>query len=463
MAAALVVRWALVGMLWTEETGPVAYEHGAIAENLLAGRGFSIWFLGTEGPTSQQAPFYPFALAGLYALFDKSTAHLLMQLVQSVVGAGLVGVVFWLARRVLPKLPSAAWTAAIGAAIFPPHIYMVTHLQVAVWAAFGVTLLFALVAEPRVRQQAWGSCWAGLTAGGLLLIDPILALALPWAWLMWLRGVAADQAISRWEVARRAVMMPAVAWVLVMPWLVRNYVVHGEFVFVKSTFGYALWQGNNPLSWGTDKIPKSSSQTLLHQHDGTLAGRNQALWAARHETLYIDDVLLKPGGFQQFAGLTEPQRSRLLEQEAYSFIHDQPQRYAELCLQRLRYFLLFDETNPKTQHPWYRASTIIWFVLSLVGLLAGGPHARRLWPIYGACFTLTLFHSLTIVSARFRIPLEPLTFLWCSLTLGPPLSRLTTAWREARTPIPAEDDTPTLSVPHLRKSSRRASRERRAA
>ena len=34
---------------------------------------------------------------------------------------------------------------------------------------------------------------------------------------------------------------------------------------------------------------------------------------------------------------------------------DEPGRYARLCLRRLRYFVLFDETNPKTRSTVYRA------------------------------------------------------------------------------------------------------------
>ena len=41
---------------------------------------------------------------------------------------------------------------------------------------------------------------------------------------------------------------------------------------------------------------------MRQQHDGTLAGMDRALWEARHETLYIDDVLLKPTGYREFAG-----------------------------------------------------------------------------------------------------------------------------------------------------------------
>ncbi len=37
-----------------------------------------------------------------------------------------------------------------------------------------------------------------------------------------------------------------------------------------------------------------------------------------------------------------------------------------------------------------------------------------MWPLYAIVAAVTLFHTLTIVSARFRLPIEPLTFVWAA-------------------------------------------------
>jgi hypothetical protein len=65
---AVVVRVASVVVLQSHHVARSTYEHGEIAANVLAGRGFSIKFLGAEGPTSQQAPVYPLAVAAAYAV-----------------------------------------------------------------------------------------------------------------------------------------------------------------------------------------------------------------------------------------------------------------------------------------------------------------------------------------------------------------------------------------------------------
>ena len=458
---ALTLRIGLVLAVSRELTRPLAFEHGRIAENLLAGRGFSITFLGTEGPTSQQAPFFPVLLAAAYGIFGvaKPAAFLAVQLLQCLVGSGLVLAVVWLAWSLLPDLPVVGWIAGLGAALYPPHIYMVTHLQVVVWATTLLSVLLAMAVSPRWRATWSGAAWIGLLAAALLLVEPILSLSLPVIGLVVLltlrvrsngqdlrstasqeltpsvrsttsqdltrsvRSTGSTGSTRRRNVLGRLALMAGVAALGIAPWIVRNWRVHGEFVFIKSTFGYAFWQGNNPASCGTDKIPKASAQEALRNHDGTLAGIDRAMWEARHETIYIDDLLLKPGGYRPFLGLSEPQRSRLLGRQAWEFVRANPAAYARLCLQRLRYFLLFDETNPKAASRVYRLATVAWLVLAGVGLLATLGRWRQLWPTYAIFALVTLFHTLTITSVRFRIPIEPLGIVWAAAGIGPLVQR----------------------------------------
>jgi hypothetical protein len=374
---------------------------------------------------------------------------------------------------------------------------MVTHIQVAVWAALCLTSLVALAASPRGRSSWRKAAAVGVLAGILLLIEPILALALPLvAWMFWRADLGQDPASGGrrsleklplpkgagsaspgphlFDRLGRQALIASVAALVIAPWMWRNYRVHGEAVFIKSTFGYAFWQGNNSLSWGTDKIPKRSAEALRADHDGSLAGMHRAMWEARHETLYIDDVLLAPGGYREFAGLSEPQRSRLLFDRAWDFIRHEPARYLRLCARRLRYFLLFDETNPKTANRVYRIGAVTWLVLAFTGSLALAGQWRRLWPTWAIFAVVALFHTLSIVSARFRIPIEPISFVWAAGAVAPLVDRLIVApwvrWRASRRKDSGEDSGrlphPILQGPHRRATTRRpasaaALRERR--
>lgn len=445
-AVALGVRLAAVLLLPVPSGGPVTYEHGAIAENLLAGRGFSVWYLGTEGPTSQQAPWVPLVLAGCYALLGVgSTAALYAyQLLQCAAGVALVAAVVRLTRYLFPNRPGTALVAGWAAALYPPHIYMATHVQAAPWAALGVVGVLAIACNRSALVTWQRAAAAGLVGGWLLLVDPITALVLPPALLQMLITACRRQratsgrrsTVRTWRPLARCAVFPLATLIVVAPWLVRNYRVHGEFVFIKSSFGYALWQGNNSLSWGTDKVPKPSVAAMLADHDGSLVSQNQALWEARHETLYIDDVLLKPDGYRDFRGLSEPERSRVLGKRAKAWIEAHPIAYVKLCAQRLKYFLLWDATNPKAMHPLYRLSSVAWLTFGLIGLAAARAEWRVLWPTVLSFAGIAAFHVLTITSARFRIPVEPLGFVWGAVGFVPAAAnvwnRLTSAWRAAR-------------------------------
>ncbi|MBX7166230.1 MAG: hypothetical protein K1X74_07760 [Pirellulales bacterium] len=447
-AFALAARLTVVWLLADAAHPPYTFEHGQIAANLLAGKGFAIRFLGSEGPTSQQAPCYPLLLAAVQTFCGQGLASLyLMQVLQALAGAACVVLVAQLAARWFPESPAAGWFAGLLAAVHPTQLYAVAQIQPVVWIT--LCLFVVLWLAQRAGTSGWrGPLWFGAAAGWLLLWEPILAVALPIAALARLladRG----QGLSWTAGLKRLALTVATAALVIAPWLARNYAVHGELVFIKSTFGYAFWQGNNPLSLGTDKLPTEASRAATAQREDSLAARAGAVQSARLATRYIDDVALTPADYRQLALLGEPQRCRWLGQRAVDFIRTQPDRYARLCLARLRYFLLFDETNPRTANAVFRVTTVAWLVLGTTGLLATWSRIRVLWPSVVIFLAVTAFHALTISSVRFRLPIEPLAWIWAAGALAPLAAHLRVARRDSATALPAPlPEGATLSGPH---------------
>ncbi len=413
---AVAARAAAVLLLQSHTVPRSTYEHGEIAANLLAGRGFAVQFLGADGPTSQQAPAYPLLVAAAYALGGVGTPRALLglELFQAILGGLTAASAVWLCREAAPGRPRAALLAGLVAAIHPTLVYSATHVQVATLATLLLTATLAAAYRAGRTGQGRHAAGAGGLLGLLLLTDPILGLVLP--------GAAAAIAIGagRRRGLRLAGVMAVVAAIVVAPWIARNYRVHGELVLVKSTFGYAFWQGNCALSQGTDKVVRPSVETALARPgDGGLKGWNQALWAARHEAGYLDDVALTAADYRTLGAIGEPARSRLLFRRALADLRAEPGRYPTLCLRRLRYFFLFDETNPKTRSPLYRAAQLGLGAWAVAGWLAIGPTLRRrLAPTAWTVGLIALFHALTIVSARFHIPIEPILGVWGAVGLS---------------------------------------------
>jgi hypothetical protein len=422
IALAIAVRIAAVLVLRNHEVAHSTYEHGEIAANLLAGRGFSIRFLGADGPTSQQAPLYPLIVAAAYAIGGVGTprALLILELAQSLLGGLLVWGVLRLTRSLAPGRPLVAATAGLLMAVHPTLIYAATHVQV---AGLGATLLVWALAWA-YRTGASGRPRHAVITGGILallaLSDPILSLTMiGMALAMWqgCRGLIGGR--QRFVLLCSVTMVAALMWL--SPWLVRNYRVHGEFVAIKSTFGYAFWQGNCALSEGTDKVRRESIEPILRRGRAasTLSGLNRALWDARHEAGYLDDIALTKADKLWLGSFSEPERSRILFRRALSDLAADPWRYPLLCLRRLRYFVLFDETNPKSRVLVYRVSHLALTLVAMFGILLAGRAVRgRLMPTIITAAAITLFHTLTIVSARFHIPLEPLTAIWAAAGLA---------------------------------------------
>lgn len=478
---AILLRAGAVLVLQSHRVPHSTYEHGEIAANLLVGRGFSVRFLGADGPTSQQAPVYPLLVTGAFALAGVETpqALLILELGQALVGGLLVACVLMLARELAHGRPWVALTAGLLTACHPTLVYAATHVQVALLAATLLTLAFAGGFRTGRTGRMRDAVLTGLALAALILTDPILGLAgagIAWAVALgqprgalllppplWeSAGVGGsgpqrphspspsltlphkgggDQNARRQPQPNRAntrrpfhpqsppflsdrsrvrsltltATIAITALLGISPWIVRNAWVHGEIVFIKSTFGYAFWQGNCALSEGTDKVVRSSVERALAKSTGGLRGLNEALWAARHEAGYVDDVALTPADYRMLAALSEPERSRVLFRRALDDLRADPGRYPRLCLRRLRYFVLFDETNPKTRNAIYRASHLGLTLLVAIGLLlAPGDLRRRLAPTLVTAALVTLFHALTIVSARFHIPLEPLMAVWAA-------------------------------------------------
>ncbi len=420
---AVIARVVAVLVLQSHLIPHSTYEHGEIAANLLAGKGFSVMFLGAFGPTSQQAPIYPFLVAAAYAIGGVGTPNslLILELGQSLLGGWMVLEVMRLARAIAPGHRVAVIVAGLIAALHPTLVYASTHIQVAPLACALLVASLAHAAEARTIRQA---CGVGFLLGLLVLTDPILGLvALSAAWLI------ARNCNGFRPAIRPIASLAATSVLVVAPWIARNYAVHHELVFVKSTFGYAFWQGNCDLSEGTDKVVRASVERKLAARGDSLRSLNESLWAARHEAGYLDDIALTAADYRILRVVSEPERSRILFRRSLFELGKQPGRYMTLCLRRLRYFFLFDETNPKTRSTLYRASHLGLTIAALAGFLfCRASQRRKLSPILLAIALIAAFHTLTIVSSRFHIPIEPLF----ALAAGLGLTRFSTVVKPAR-------------------------------
>ncbi|MBI4864843.1 MAG: glycosyltransferase family 39 protein [Candidatus Riflebacteria bacterium] len=138
--------------------------------------------------------------------------------------------------------PVTAWGAGLIGALYPSFVYcsnqlIDTGMAVLLFCAY----LLAVVQANRTCTAAW-LIVTGVVGGLNLLVRAnmvtVLA-ALPLGWLALSPGLPLPALI------RRTASVWAVTALVVLPWTVRNCLVHGQLVVLTTNGGYNLWLGNN--------------------------------------------------------------------------------------------------------------------------------------------------------------------------------------------------------------------------
>jgi 4-amino-4-deoxy-L-arabinose transferase-like glycosyltransferase len=229
-----------------DRTG-VVNEMERLAYSLATGHGFSSPYGGDTGPSAWTAPLYPWVVSLAFRAFGifSNGAGFAMLVFNSVFSALTSWTIYRIARRVFNQTVTV-WSGWVWA-LLPYSIYWSVHW---IWetslSAFLLSLLFMLTLEMESddRLSSWvafGLLWgiAALTNTSVLAWLPFSGCWL--AYQLHRRG-------KRFLVP--AVLSAAVFWMTLMPWLVRNYSVFGQPIFVRGAFGVNLRAGNNPLAEG---------------------------------------------------------------------------------------------------------------------------------------------------------------------------------------------------------------------
>jgi hypothetical protein len=297
--------------------------------------------------------------------------------------------------------------------VYPAFIISVTHIQavpfVTAWLVLMVLWGFRTAEDFRPRNLVILGVWAALGA----LTDPTLLLpgivTLGYLGTVW-------RSRAGWIGAAWCVGLTAGVIALALtPWTIRNSVVHQRLVPIKNSFWYVLWQGNGPEASGTDKLilPPREGEPELPVTD--VAGRFRKLLSERRESVSVNSVL--PADFlARLAAMpTEIERMDAFGNRIRDFLRKNPGHYLRMCLRRLKYFVTFDPTNPKSGHPLYRLSYLVAAGSGLVGAVLTRSQWRRLILVFGAMVGIALPSILIITSARFRLPAEALLIILAAL------------------------------------------------
>jgi hypothetical protein len=210
-------------------------EYGNIARALLQGRGFADPFSRRSGPTAWMPPVLPLLLAGFFWISEGDGDVVLTVIVVLkdlvLIGTGLL--VLGLAQQTMPR-----FGAGLAAAVF--LLGVLSQFRFCFQWTHDCWLVL-LVLDLVIAGFCW---WTPLRNGKRAVVWGVLggvcALSNPIVGLAW--GLGSLLLGWRQRAWSRLSLALALAGLTVAPWLVRNALVFGRLIPVKSNLAYELWQ-----------------------------------------------------------------------------------------------------------------------------------------------------------------------------------------------------------------------------
>jgi len=233
----LTLRLGYVAWLLQEPRPIVGDGYPEIAQNILAGKGFSPTPLREY---SIRTPGYPLFIAAVWSIVPLGARYVALLAAQAILSVAGCGLLFTIANAVFGR--RAALAGAFLFALSPSNIVHcaqpISESLNLVWIALAVLLAMRLYRSGRYATAiGLGLIWgvAGLTRPEATLI--FLPLFLPIL-------VATHLTIAtRFSVCATAVLTKIA---VMAPWVARNFVVYGAFVLHVPLAGFNLFYGTYP-------------------------------------------------------------------------------------------------------------------------------------------------------------------------------------------------------------------------
>ena len=378
---ALVLRVGLIAWLHSYDF-PSAWAHfafgmetGSIAGSIASGEGFSSPFGKPTGPTAWVGPVYPYLCAVVFRLFGSFSpaSGFVMLLLNSVFAALTCLTIVQIGERTLGR-KVGLWAGWVWAAAPFFMQWTVTWVWDMSLSALLLSLLFLLALDLR-HTGSWQK-WIGfgLLWGVAALTNPSLLSFLPFS-LAW----AAYHLHREQQPWLRLLAIALFACGLaIAPWLVRNRVVFGETVFIRSNFWFEFHLGNYHLSNGLG-------------------------WRGKHPTVNAEE-------FEQYRRLGELGYVAQARQQALKFLREYPGEFVQLTLRRFRYFwdgtpVLYSRAEVKLWQPWMVLSFSLLALLGLARGLGRSVNGAGLFALLLLAYPALYY--LTYANIRYRHAIEP--------------------------------------------------------
>lgn len=410
-AIALLALGVRLVYLWQVRDCPLADQlivdarsYSEWADRLVAGD-----WIGTT--TFYQAPLYPYLLGVIKLAVGNDLWAI--KVIQCIMGAAACAVFYQGVRRWAGQ--TAGIIAGVGLALYPPAIFFDTLIQKANLSLVFMSLLIWALARFAARPAWPGALLIGVIQGGLMLTreETLLLLPVLGAWMLW--SVWRLQPPSPVSAPAQRVMLtrvaPLVAFaaglaVFLLPVLIRNKHVGGEWVVTTSQAGPNFYIGNNPRANGTYQPLRPGRANVPFERQDAFELAEQATGRK----------------------LTPKEVSQYWMGESFKFIRTQPGDWMQLMGKKALLLVnWFEVTDAEDQYFFERYSSLgsvlsrVWHLgvvlpLAVAGLVLAWPRRRELIVLYAVAGVLAVSVVAFYVFGRYRYPF--VLSIWPFMAIG---------------------------------------------
>jgi len=350
-----------------------------LASNLMRGNGY----VREDGqPTACRPPTYSFFLAGVYSVFGFNYSA--GRIAHAIVGSITCLVIYVLAKKLFSKL--VAIVALAGAVVYPLFIYMTGEFFPDTVALLPAVLsLWVAVSMMESKSSGWP-----LLLGVLLAITITLrttySFLLPFLVLWFFVVFKLKQAVAN------AILVSIVFSIMLAPWVVRNYIIFGEFIPLGSNSGVSLWAGNNPMAEGrgTPVVP------------GSWEGPNPP------------DL-----NWNGWSGISETESSRRFLQAGFDWIRRHPVDFLCLVPRKLAYAwspvsygVAYSRQTSSTLAIIVLPPYLMFLALAFVGMLGNRCRWKTLGPLYCSILAVSVTAIIFYGATRHALLMHPSLLLF---------------------------------------------------
>jgi len=391
LLAGFIIRGGLIYSI-AEPIDRDAKEYYDIAQNLVAGNGFSID--GFE-PTARRAPGYPLFLAGLISVFG--AAPRLLYISQAIINVLTIFLVFLALKYVEIKSHWRLFVILLFS--FSTSFIFVNVLYAEILTMFMVALiLFLLLSPATYSRPTLQIIMIGFAIGALIYLRPTF-LYLPLFILVCAFIIRIF--IPRFQM-RKYLTMVGIAILMLAPWTIRNYVKFRQFIPLVAAGGGELWGANFEIAERTVWNSVADIQKYEEQRTTNHMLQNQLI-----------------NEYRQKYNLENPEDlNRFLANQGKAIIMHHPFRYTLLSINRL---MIFWFSPPIGSATLKAISPVIFLIVLLLKYWLTIVGVFGLWKFTRGNFSgaflvvsiilyLTILHSATHAIQRYFLPVIPLVY-----------------------------------------------------